>query len=176
MYAAPCLLCKNITPWSWFPFDKLTVPQLVNNFLAFDGIQRFIAVFTALVPSLRQLNAVYVLPADVFQIHFNIILTTALVFPKWSFCRFPTKFLYELPFPRISATCPAHRTLHGPTRQDSAIWKVLRLFASMYGSYGFTVIYWYYSTVLGEFAKLRKSDITFVMSVCLSARNNSHFH
>jgi hypothetical protein len=87
------------------------------------------------------------LPSDVFNIHFNIILTTVLMFIKWSSCRFPTKLLLELLFPLISATCLAHHVIHGPTRQDRAICNLHLTFASVYGSHGFTVMYWYYSEV-----------------------------
>jgi hypothetical protein len=54
---------------------------------------------SSLTPVLSQMNPVHNLPPYSFDIHFNIILLSTLISPKW----FPS-----FKFSPMHATCPAH--------------------------------------------------------------------
>jgi hypothetical protein len=71
------------TPWSTVLLEKLTGLQLVKKFPAFYGTWRSITAFTSAHHlSLSWASLIQSLPY-ILKIHFNIILTSMPVSPKW---------------------------------------------------------------------------------------------
>jgi hypothetical protein len=86
--------------------------QLLKNFPAFYGTQRFVTVFTrALHWSLSWARSIHSVPPHYVSLRFILILSTHLrlglpgsLFPSG----FPTIILYTFPLFALRATCPAH--------------------------------------------------------------------
>jgi hypothetical protein len=70
-----------VTPWSMTLLGKLTVPQLVENFLAFYETRNLVTVFKN--PILSQINSVHILTPSFYNIQFNIILPSTPRTPTW---------------------------------------------------------------------------------------------
>ena len=92
-----------LTPWSRVLLENLMGFQLFKKFPAFYGTRRFITAFTSArhmsvswATAIQSMSQFYFL-----KTHFNIILPTTLVSPKWSlFLRFPNQNpVYTSPLP-----------------------------------------------------------------------------
>ena len=104
-----------LTPWSRLLLEQLFVFQLVKQFPAFYGTQRFITTFTSAHHlSLSWTSSIQSIPLHSTSWRFILMLSSHLYLGLPSGLLpsgFPTKTLYmPLLFP-ICATCPAHLIL-----------------------------------------------------------------
>jgi hypothetical protein len=94
--------------WSWALLEKLPIVQLLKNFPAFYGTQRFIIVFTrALHWSLFWARSIQFIPPQPVSLRSILILSPTYVL-VFFLLAFPPISYKHSSSPSICATCPAH--------------------------------------------------------------------
>jgi hypothetical protein len=99
----------QLTPSSTVLLEKLAVPQLVKTLSAFYGKRRFITLQPATCPYHEPDKSSRRPSLDFFNIHFTIILQSALGLPSGLFTQVSTQQLYmrpSLPHVSHSSTIP----------------------------------------------------------------------